>query len=58
MFFGPQKVLAHGQCALRDYSRKKVILSTAVITAGAQATVLKTGVLSRTGKGHFGPAFR
>jgi hypothetical protein len=38
MFFGPQKVLAHGQCASRDYSRKKVILSTAVVAARAQAT--------------------
>jgi hypothetical protein len=50
MFFGPQKVSS-------DYSRKKVVLSAAVVTPGAEATFLKTGVLSRTGKGRSGPAF-
>ncbi len=58
MFFGPQKVLPHVQCASRDYSRKKVVLSTAVITTGAQATVLKTCDPSRMGKDRFGPASR
>src|SRR5258708_39382080 len=40
------------------YSRKKVVLSTAVVAARAQATVLKTCVLSRTGKGRCDRAFR
>ena len=51
MFFGPQKVSS-------DYSRKKVVLQTAVVTTGAQATILKTCVLIRMGKGRSGPAFR
>ena len=51
MFFGPQKVSS-------DYSQKKMVLLAAVVTTGAQATVLKTCVLSHTGKGRFGPAFR
>ena len=50
MFFGPQKVSS-------DYSRKKMVLLAAVVTTGAQATVLKTGVLNRTGKGRSGQAF-
>jgi hypothetical protein len=58
MFFGPQKVLAHGPCASRDYSRKKVIPISAVIAAGAEAAVLKSYVLIRTGKGRYVPAFR
>jgi len=48
MFFGPQKVLAHDQCASREYSRKKVVLPAAVVTPRAQATVLKTCVLRAT----------
>src|SRR5438445_13587089 len=40
------------------YSRKKVVPKTAVVTARVHATVLKTCVLSRMGKGRFGPAFR
>jgi len=50
MFFGPQKVSS-------DYSRKKMVLLAAVVTTGAQATVLKTCVLSTHEQKSFHPSF-
>ena len=54
----PRLIVLWPQKSYSDYSRKKVILSAAIITARAHAAVLKTCVLSRTGKGHSGPASR
>jgi len=51
MFFGPQKVLCYN-------SLKEVIPIRAVIATGAEAAVLKSYVLTHTGTGRCGLAFR